>query len=166
MDNRLTLRFSGFFSPSSVQTLAFLSFTDRTISLVSSRFSVHIFLIKRVPILAKSLRPIYRSYRTSILSSVCRRCNCSKMVRINTTPIPTDMINYHIVSNRPVLRKKSYSMCSPSLLSEVKHSIAVFVESILPNMTFINFLPAKIEFFDLLFGHMFHVAYITPSSSR
>lgn len=158
MVSRLTLNFISLFEPLLTKAFGFLRLADRTIPLSS------ILQIKWMSLLASGFPRVNSANRVGVFERVLSRSNKAKVGYLNTTPIFTDMINYHSLWDFTPAYIVSNTMSPSQFFAKVKASIAISVKKVFPNPATLNLFACVIESFNLLFGNLFHIEHYTPSS--
>ncbi len=151
MVSTLTFNFSSFFSPFFAKPLSFFRLANRAISLSSVK------TIKRMAFFAHSFGFVYRPDRERICYTVFVGSYLPKVVRVNATSVFAKMVNHHPVTDISVFKIISNSVCPTIFLNEIKSTITVFIQTILPNKTLTNFYPITIKSIVSLFDCCVHV---------
>lgn len=156
MVQKLTQNRISFQLPLLSKSLGFFSTANRTISLFS------VFSVKRMTVLAKFLGSIYSSNGFRIFKSILLSSNASKMFRIYTRPISTNMVYDHAYRDISIFEIVSNSMSTAKFPLIIKRAISISIKMILPNKTIINNFIKRLEPCYVLF----HVIHYTPLISR
>lgn len=156
MVSALTFCFIGLFFPLLCKSGFLHACTNRAVS----RFSI--LFVERMTIFAIFFTLIDSTNRIRIFKCILFLSKQSQVIWTHAISVIANMIYNHTFWYGSMLRKISYAMCPPAFFTKIKLPITIFIQIVLPQLTFANLFPYFIESVEFLFGHVFHVTHYTP----
>lgn len=157
MVSTLTLNRISFSSPLLAESFGLFRLTSRAISLLT------ILSVKNMSIFTELFQCIFGRNRIRISQRVFSSRYLSQVIRVNTMPILTDMVNYIAVFNAAHRHVVSYTVSPATFFTEEKSTIAVLIKRTLPKTTLTIFYPFSIKSSKFLLSNSFHIP-IVPCS--